>query len=106
MRIDGVTQSEVDRAVALIGTDFVASMQQASERADQLSRFATYFGDPSFINDQMNRYRSVTAEDVTQFTATHFGEDNRAFLMYVPRDVAENAGSETTAGADAAMVTA
>lgn len=106
VRIDGVTQSEVDRAVALIGTDFVASMQQASERADQLSRFATYFGDPSFINDQMNRYRSVTAEDVTQFTATHFGEDNRAFLMYVPRDVAENAGSETTAGADAAMVTA
>ncbi len=96
MRTHGVTQSEVDRAVALIGTDFVASMQQASERADQLSRFATYFGDPSLINDQMTRYRSVTAEEVSSFAATSLGEDNRAFLMYVPRDeAAVSTDSET-----------
>lgn len=106
MRINGVTQSEVDRAVALIGTDFVVSMQQVSERADQLSRFATYFGDPSFINDQMNRYRSVTVQDVSQFAATHFGEDNRAFLTYIPRDDKDNTGSEDTTDADAALVTA
>jgi predicted Zn-dependent peptidase len=106
MRLDGVTQSEVDRAISLIGTDFVVSMQQASERADQLSRFATYFGDPSFINDQMTRYRSVTVEDVDRFAATRLGEDNRAFLMYVPRDESENAESRDTAGTDAALVTA
>ena len=102
MRTSGVMQSEVDRAIALIGTDFVASMQMASERADQLSRFATYFGDPSFINDQMSRYRSVTVEDVNSFAAARLGEDNRAFLMYVPQD--EDAESDAESGAD--MVTA
>ena len=106
MRLDGVTQSEVDRAISLIGTDFVVSMQQASERADQLSRFATYFGDPSFINDQMSRYRSVTVEDVDRFAATRLGEDNRAFLMYVPRDDSASAESRDTVGTDAALVTA
>lgn len=106
MRLEGVTQNEVDRAVALIGTDFIASMQQASERADQLSRFATYFGDPSFINDQMIRYRSVTYEDVSRFAATRFGEDNRAFLMYVPRDDSDNAGPKVSADADTTLITA
>jgi zinc protease len=106
LRINGVTQSEVDRAIALIGTDFVASMQQAAERADQLSRFATYFGDPSFINDQMSRYRSVSVDDVNRFAATRLGEDNRAFLMYVPREGEHDSGSEDITGADAVLVTA
>jgi len=106
MRTGGVTQGEVDRAVALIGTDFVASMQQAGERADQLSRFATYFGDPSFINDQMNRYRSVTVQDVDRFAAARFGEDNRAFLIYVPRAEKQDTGSEGIVDSDVALVMA
>jgi predicted Zn-dependent peptidase len=103
MRTEGVKQSEVDRAVALIGTDFIASMQQAGERADQISRFATYFGDPDLINRQMDSYRSVTAAEVSEFSATRMGEDNRAFLMYVPRDEQE-AGDGTAEDADAAAV--
>jgi predicted Zn-dependent peptidase len=105
LRTEGVTTSEVDRAVALIGTDFVVSMQSAGERADQLSRFATYFGDPSLINDQMNRYRSVTVEAVNRFAATRLGEDNRAFLMYVPRDEEKTGESDDTAD-DSALVAA
>jgi len=106
LRIHGVTQSEVDRAVALIGTDFVVSMQQAGERADQLSRFATYFGDPSLISDQMRRYRSVTVDDVNRFAATRLGEDNRALLMYIPREGGDETSSEDTIDNDAALVTA
>ena len=105
MRTDGVKQSEVDRAIALIGTDFIASMQRAGDRADQLSRFATYFGDPNLINEQMDSYRSVTAAHVNQFAATHFGEDNRAFLMYIPRDEADaNDTDSTTDDANTATV--
>lgn len=104
MRLDGVTQDEIDRAVALIGTDFVASMQQAGERADQLSRFATYFGDASLINEQMDKYRAVTVADVNRFAATRLGEDNRAFLTYLPREDPQAADSEN--GTDSTEVTA
>jgi predicted Zn-dependent peptidase len=86
LREGGVTPEEVERAVALIETDFVASVQSASERADQLSRFATYFDDPSLVNAQVGKYRLVTAGDVDAFARERLGPDNRATLLYVPKD--------------------
>jgi hypothetical protein len=61
-------------------------MQSAGERADKLSLFATYFGDPSLVNEQVERYRAVTRERVNEFIASYLGEDNRASLLYVPRE--------------------
>jgi predicted Zn-dependent peptidase len=89
LREGGVTADEVDRAVAMIETDFIASMQSAGERADKLSMFATYFGDPSLINEQVPRYERVTAERVNAFARSHLGRDNRASLLFVPREAGE-----------------
>ena len=50
------------RAVALIETAYTAALQSAADRADKLSQFATYFGDPGLMNDQCQRYRAVTAD--------------------------------------------
>jgi predicted Zn-dependent peptidase len=82
----GVTQAEVERAVALIETDYATSLQSAATRADKLSQFATYFRDPSLINQQVSRYRAVSANDVSAFAREWLGSDNRASLLYVPRD--------------------
>src|SRR5215216_1223385 len=73
LQADGVTDAEVERAVALIETDFVTSMQAAGERADKLSMFATYFGDPSLLNEQVDRYRRVRTADVNAFIAEQLG---------------------------------
>lgn len=83
---NGVTDAEVARASALIQTELVAALQSAGERADRLSLFATYFGDPGLINEQQDRYRAVTAADVTRFARERLGPDNRVSLLYVPRD--------------------
>ena len=82
---EGVTDSEVQRAVALIETDFILAMQSASDRADKLSMYATYFGNPSRMNEEVSRYRAVTAAQVSAFARAHLGPDNRASLLYVPR---------------------
>ena len=86
MHRDGVTEPEVLRARALIETSFVTSLQSAAERADQLSRFATYFNDASLANQQVARYQAVTAADVSAFARERLGPDNRALLLYVPTD--------------------
>lgn len=86
---DGVSEEEVERATALIATDLVASLQSAGERADRLSMFATYFGQPELINEQAGRYAGVAAENVNEFVAERFGESNRASLIYVPREGVE-----------------
>ena len=83
---DGIDAAEVERAVALVQTSFVSSMQQAGERADRLSLFATYFGAPELVNEEVERYQAVTVDDVNRFAHERLGENNRASLLYVPRD--------------------
>ena len=82
---DGVTEPELARALALIETDFVSSLQSAQDRADTLSKYATYFGDPALVNEQPARYQRVTAAEVTAFAREWCGRENRATLLYVPR---------------------
>jgi len=82
---EGVTEAEVTRALALIETAFVSAMQSAGDRADKLSQFATYFGDPARVNDETRRYAEVTAADVSTFARDYLAEDNRLSLLYVPR---------------------
>lgn len=82
---NGATQEEVDRAIALIETDMITAMQSASERADRLSMFATFFGDPKLLNQQSEKYEAVTLVQVNEFARTKLGENNRASLLFVPR---------------------
>jgi zinc protease len=82
---EGVSESEVSRAVALIETDMITSLQSAGDRADRISMFATLLGDPGLVNTQADRYRSVTANQVTAFARERLTRDNRAILLYVPR---------------------
>ena len=83
---DGVTAAEVARAIALIETELTVALQSAGDRADKLSMFATYFGDPGLVNMQAERYRAVTEERVNAYIRTHLVPDNRASLLYVPRE--------------------
>ena len=96
---DGVAPEEVERAVALIQTDMITSLQSASDRADRISMFATLLGDPSLINEQADRYRAVTADRVNDFVRNYLGADNRAKLLYVPRSTVERADESQLAGA-------
>ena len=82
---DGVSEEEVERAVALIQTDMMMAMQTASERADRLSMFATLFGDPELVNEQASRYAAVTAGQVNAFARERLIPENRATLIYIPR---------------------
>jgi zinc protease len=86
LRRDGVRADEVERALALIETALVGSLQSAGERADKMSLFATYLGDPDLINVQAERYRAVTVDRVNAFASAALGEDNRVSLLYVPRE--------------------
>jgi len=52
--------------------------------------FATYFGNPELINQQVDSYRRVTAERVNELVSERFSEANRASLIYVPREGVES----------------
>ncbi len=85
----GAEQVEVDRAIALAETDFVHALEHVASRADQLSMFELYFGEPDRVNTMLDRLRDVTVEQIRSFAAEHFGPDNRAVLTYEPGSGAE-----------------
>ncbi len=85
---EGVTENEVERAIALIETDLVVTLQSAGDRADRLSLFATYFARPELINVQTEKYRQVSVADVNAFIDERLIPSNRASLLYVPRSAA------------------
>ncbi len=87
LRREGVSTTEVSRAAALIETELVSALQSAGDRADRLSMFATYFGQPELVNEQLGRYQRVTPDDVNAFVDERLGADNRASLLFVPRAV-------------------
>src|SRR5262249_24452768 len=85
---DGVPDEDVERAVAVVQTMFATAMQQPAERADRISLFATPSREAAKMNTEINRYRAVPARAVNSFIRARLGEDNRASLVYVPRDAA------------------
>ena len=85
LRMNGPRPGELDRVLSQTETDLVTSMQSAGDRAEQLSRFATYYGDPTLLNEQVRRYRAVTESHIRAMAASRLGPDNRASLVYVPR---------------------
>ena len=83
---DGCSAAEVERAITLTATEFVTSMQSAQARADRLSQYATYHGDPRIVNAQVGLLQAVGAPAVSRFAQEWLGTDNRASLVYVPRE--------------------
>jgi len=82
---EGVTAEERERALALLETSWIAGLQSAGARADKLSQFATYKGDPSLVNEEPARHAAVTVEAMGAFARARLGTDNRASLLYVPQ---------------------
>jgi predicted Zn-dependent peptidase len=77
-------QSEIDRAIALVETDLVRSLERVAERADLLSMFDLFFDDPGRLNTELDRLRAVGLDQVHAFTHERLGEDNRAVVVFEP----------------------
>jgi zinc protease len=98
VRSVGVTDDEVQRAVALLETALVSSLQSAGDRADKLSMFATYLGDPGLVNEQADCYQRVTSAQVSELAREMLGEDNRVSLVYVPAEASADSSALAEVG--------
>jgi predicted Zn-dependent peptidase len=75
---------EMERALVGLEARRVLELQKVNERADQMSMLATYFDAPELINEEMERYRAVTADDVQRFVRENLVPENRVVLTYLP----------------------
>jgi predicted Zn-dependent peptidase len=82
---DGVSDEEMERAQALLTSDWLHHLATVDGRADTFSQFTTLFDDPGLVNAMLPRLLAVTADEVAG-AADRLQSDNRVVLVFEPMD--------------------
>jgi len=62
----------------------IRELQSVVSRADYLNMFAVYFDDPQLINTEVDRYESVSVEQIRLLGSKYLQTDNRVMLHFLP----------------------
>ncbi|MDQ1706751.1 MAG: hypothetical protein QOF18_3117, partial [Frankiaceae bacterium] len=81
---DGVSDDEMERARALITSDWLHHLSTVDGRADTFSQFTTLFDEPALVNEMLPRVLSVTDDDLRRVAADVIRPDNRVVLVFEP----------------------
>ena len=81
------TDHELQRSINQIESSFFNRMERVGGfggKADQLNAYFTETGDPDWFNEDLNRYRGVSASDIRAAAAQYLPLDRRVELIVEP----------------------
>jgi predicted Zn-dependent peptidase len=81
---DGVTPEELERARALITSQWLHHLSSVEGRADTFGQYATLLGDPGRLNDALPAWLAVDADAVVAVAGEVLREDNRVVVTFLP----------------------
>jgi zinc protease len=84
LRAEPPSADEMTRALNSIESQTVFGMQTVLGKADRLNAYATFTGKPNFFQEDLDRYKKVTAGDVQRVARTYLNA-NRFVMEFVPR---------------------
>lgn len=77
-----------------IENNFISSNSTMSGIAESLADYHVYFGDANLINSEIDRYMSVTKEDIMRVAKKYLVADNRVTLTYLPKSAQKQPDGE------------
>ena len=80
---EGPTDEELQRVQNQLEASFVGDIEALDQRASALNRYHYLAGTPDFVNQDLERYRHITAEDVQSAAAT-LNRERRCVLRVRP----------------------
>jgi zinc protease len=87
LRTSPADEREMARTMNQIEANFYRQMERVggfSGKADQLNGYYTRTGMPDFFEEDLGRYRKLSAPDVTSAVARYLPKDKRVELSIVP----------------------
>lgn len=87
LRQDGPTDHEVQRSINQIEASFYNRMERVGGfggKADQLNAYYTKTGDPDWFNEDLARYRALSASDIRAAVDAFLPQDRRVELTVLP----------------------
>lgn len=82
---NGITDDEFTKARNILEARFVNGKKNTLEKAMTLASYHTYFGDANLINKEIDKYMSITKQDVIDVAKKYLDTDNKVILTYVPQ---------------------
>jgi len=85
-----ISEREFQKVRNQVENNFVTGNSSMTGIAESLANYHVYFGDAALINDEIERYRKVTREDIQRVAKKYLTEDNRVVLYYLPKSQENN----------------
>ncbi len=80
-----VGEKEFQKVMNQIQSNFVQKNSSMAGIAESLANYEVYFNDANLINNEIDRFKKVTREDLQQVAKKYLNKDNRVVLTYVPK---------------------
>ena len=82
---NGVTEAELQKAKNITEAQFVGGRTGMYTKALQLANYNRYYESTNLINEELERYLSVSTADIQRAAKRVFGTDKRVVLTYLPK---------------------
>ncbi len=82
-----ISDDEFQKLRNQVENDFVSSNSRMAGIAESLANYKMYYGDANLINTELNRFLSVTKEDIMNAAKKYYDVNNRVVLHYLPKPV-------------------
>lgn len=79
-----ITEKEYQKLQNQFESDFIQDNTSMLSIAETLANYHTYYGDANLINTVIEKYKSVSREDIRRVARDYFSSDNRVILYYLP----------------------
>ena len=93
----GITPRELEKAKNRMRAEFVFGLESNLSRASRLAEFETFHGDAKLLLAELERYQTVTSEDVKRVAGQYFVPTNRTLLDVLPPKAAKQPGGAPAA---------
>ncbi len=99
LKVEGPTEREVARAVNQYEASFLDRLERVGSfggKADQLNNYYFRTGNPDYFNEDLARYKSLSASDVQAAAQSILRDNGRVVLSVVPEGKPELAAVKAT----------
>jgi predicted Zn-dependent peptidase len=81
---EGITERELGKVRNQLLTQSVTQRATVQSKASSLQSYTLLYGDPFRINDELQRYQAVTADDIVRVARTYLVPENRTVVVATP----------------------
>ena len=86
MKNELISDRELQKLKNSIESDFVTANSSMAGIAESLANYHTYFGDANLINTEIDRYLSITPEDIKMAAHEYYNKDSRVTIYFKHND--------------------